>query len=660
MGGRSSKTSGNQSLEHVTEALAHVGLESSKKPLRLDKEVLVPLYCKHIVRDLDALSPVTHHRKFKLFDILWTRNFSSLLVNTITNIGHQTNTLELLHSLLDDLIRQQTPIASPLELLNYTDTKSRSSTTCIVVICHEGVLMVLKEEQRLPDKFAMVKDADHSVTNAGGYLKEYVNGLLERKLSVPFFRLILCARRGGLYEIGYFNSNTRKTSLLQDIGDSIVIGSGMHWADFYLYGGVKSSQFHPEVNDSEIRSQVHQLQLQLSKSGVAKVDYGRFETNLGSQRVQLAKLSENPKSKATLGKNSAIIDEIRVTKERNSPTPLSYAEALKNSLENTIGVKEEEDEINVLDKKQLDNTNAEKQNTANIDNQKEHVLPETPQRNADANTVIATEEESDWFKVQSRNNSKKLSMQQGGDNTSQILQDEDTEHITPNSAMSPSESSQSGSNSHMWKKDTYGNIHIGVETARKDLEQVQEEIAVIPIIDDDIMRRENDKRKILNKLLLQQEEMDMKQKSRSSHKFWYKEASHTYIRDWGLNPIIKQPRQIEWIHWKQDIKQMIVLNVDGCCSQDRKALGGIFRLPNGIPIVAFNRPVLEDVGIGCVETKAICEGFKVADRLGFKSLCVQADSEFAVKVINGDYKQPWSCITDLRNVKNVISRMDVV
>ncbi|KAF6167410.1 hypothetical protein GIB67_039381 [Kingdonia uniflora] len=272
MGGRSSKTSGNQSLEHViTEALAHVGLESSKKPLRLDK----------------------------------------------------------IH-----------------------DTKSRSSTTCIVVICHEGVLMgvegrttssrqVLKDyqdkmEEITQDLFvaassgnmsrcfpairrlkeAMVKDADHSVTNAGGYLKEYVNGLLERKLSVPFFRLILCARRGGLYEIGYFNSNTRKTSLLQDIGDSIVIGSGMHWADFYLYGGVKSSQFHPEVNDSEIRSQVHQLQLQLSKSGVAKVDYGRFETNLGSQRVQLAKLSENPKSKATLGKNSAIIDEIRVTKDK--------------------------------------------------------------------------------------------------------------------------------------------------------------------------------------------------------------------------------------------------------------------------------------------------------------------------------------------------------
>ncbi|KAF6142291.1 hypothetical protein GIB67_039998, partial [Kingdonia uniflora] len=105
-------------------------------------------------------------------------------------------------------------------------------------------------------------------------------------------------------------------------------------------------------------------------------------------------------------------------------------------------------------------------------------------------------------------------------------------------------------------------------------------------------------------------------------------------------------------------KQMIILNVDGCCSQDRNALGGIFRLPNGIPIVAFNKPVLEDVGIGCVETKAICEGFKVAYRLGFKSFCVQADSEFAIKVLNGDYKQPWSCITDLRNVKNVISRMD--
>ncbi|KAF6143743.1 hypothetical protein GIB67_041247, partial [Kingdonia uniflora] len=93
-------------------------------------------------------------------------------------------------------------------------------------------------------------------------------------------------------------------------------------------------------------------------------------------------------------------------------------------------------------------------------------------------------------------------------------------------------------------------------------------------------------------------------------------------------------------------------------SLQKAALGGVFRLPNGIPIVAINRPVLEDVGIGCVETKAICEGFRVANRLGFESLCVRADSEFAVKVLNGDYKHPWSCITDLRDVKNVISRMD--
>ncbi|KAF6171247.1 hypothetical protein GIB67_036915 [Kingdonia uniflora] len=76
-------------------------------------------------------------------------------------------------------------------------------------------------------------------------------------------------------------------------------------------------------------------------------EHAAINRNTG-QRVQRAKLSENPNSKATLGKNMVIIDEIRVTKGQNSPTPLSNAEVLKNSLlENTIGVKEEEDEINV-------------------------------------------------------------------------------------------------------------------------------------------------------------------------------------------------------------------------------------------------------------------------------------------------------------------------
>ncbi|KAF6146160.1 hypothetical protein GIB67_015598 [Kingdonia uniflora] len=103
---------------------------------------------------------------------------------------------------------------------------------------------------------------------------------------------------------------------------------------------------------------------------------------------------------------------------------------------------------------------------------------------------------------------------------------------------------------------------------------------------------------------------------------------------------------------------MIVLNVNGCNILDRKAYGGIFRLPNGIPIVAFNMAVLEDESIGVIETRVICDELRIADVLGFRSLCTLSDPEFAVKVLNGDYKQPWACLQDIRDAKNIITRMD--
>ncbi|KAF6157492.1 hypothetical protein GIB67_004430 [Kingdonia uniflora] len=101
------------------------------------------------------------------------------------------------------------------------------------------------------------------------------------------------------------------------------------------------------------------------------------------------------------------------------------------------------------------------------------------------------------------------------------------------------------------------------------------------------------------------------------------------------------------------------LKVYGCRSQDRKAYGGIFRLPNGIPIVAFNRRVLgEEEDIGVIESKAICEGLMIAEILGFKSLCTQSDSEYAAKNLNEEYKSPWACITELRDAKRIINKMD--
>ncbi|KAF6166334.1 hypothetical protein GIB67_015880 [Kingdonia uniflora] len=91
---------------------------------------------------------------------------------------------------------------------------------------------------------------------------------------------------------------------------------------------------------------------------------------------------------------------------------------------------------------------------------------------------------------------------------------------------------------------------------------------------------------------------------------------------------------------------------------DRQAYGGIFRLYNGIPIVAFNIIVLEDEEIEVIITKAICDGLRIAATLGFRSLCILSVSEFAVKVLNGIHKQPWACIPDMRDAKEIITNMD--
>ncbi|KAF6153691.1 hypothetical protein GIB67_000924 [Kingdonia uniflora] len=69
-----------------------------------------------------------------------------------------------------------------------------------------------------------------------------------------------------------------------------------------------------------------------------------------------------------------------------------------------------------------------------------------------------------------------------------------------------------------------------------------------------------------------------------------------------------------------------------CLSDARKAYGGLLRLPNGILIAAFNRKCNQDVDIGALVIKGVCEGLCIAEKLGFMSGCTVTDSSYAEKV----------------------------
>ncbi|KAF6153956.1 hypothetical protein GIB67_023733, partial [Kingdonia uniflora] len=143
-----------------------------------------------------------------------------------------------------------------------------------------------------------------------------------------------------------------------------------------------------------------------------------------------------------------------------------------------------------------------------------------------------------------------------------------------------------------------------------------------------------------------------------NHKFLFSRTSHNFIKDWGLNSIIKQPRSIKWVSWKQDFDQDIILNVDGCITPDRRSFGGIFRLPNGLPILAFNIKFTEEGDIGVIEIKALCKVLRIAENLGFPSLCSITDSTYTTKVLKKECSPPWKCFADLRDASIIMDNME--
>ncbi|KAF6145396.1 hypothetical protein GIB67_034166 [Kingdonia uniflora] len=131
-------------------------------------------------------------------------------------------------------------------------------------------------------------------------------------------------------------------------------------------------------------------------------------------------------------------------------------------------------------------------------------------------------------------------------------------------------------------------------------------------------------------------------------------------RNWGLNPVIKQPspRILNWIKWKQNWEQQIILNVDGCIQDGRRAFGVIFRLQNGIPIAAFNRKCEDDVGIGLLEVRAACEGLCFAGKLSFKSLCTMTDFTYAEQVMQNRINSPWVATVEITEARVIMNNIN--
>ncbi|KAF6175126.1 hypothetical protein GIB67_022807 [Kingdonia uniflora] len=107
---------------------------------------------------------------------------------------------------------------------------------------------------------------------------------------------------------------------------------------------------------------------------------------------------------------------------------------------------------------------------------------------------------------------------------------------------------------------------------------------------------------------------------------------------------------------EQDFNQAIILNVDGCITSDRRFYGGIFRLHNDLPVLAFNKKFIGDIGV--IEIKDLCEGLRIAEKLGFPSLCTITDSTYAAKVLQKECSSPWICCADLRDATRIMDNMD--
>ncbi|KAF6150983.1 hypothetical protein GIB67_016461 [Kingdonia uniflora] len=125
----------------------------------------------------------------------------------------------------------------------------------------------------------------------------------------------------------------------------------------------------------------------------------------------------------------------------------------------------------------------------------------------------------------------------------------------------------------------------------------------------------------------------------------------------GLISLIKQPKPVTWIGWKQNWDQQIILNVHGIWPESKKAIEGIFRLPNGIPIIAFNKDCKEDLRMGVSVCLAVWEGLKITNLLGFASLCIMTESSYTIRVILKPCKAPWNCLVELRETMDIIEDM---
>ncbi|KAF6161981.1 hypothetical protein GIB67_020037 [Kingdonia uniflora] len=104
--------------------------------------------------------------------------------------------------------------------------------------------------------------------------------------------------------------------------------------------------------------------------------------------------------------------------------------------------------------------------------------------------------------------------------------------------------------------------------------------------------------------------------------------------------------------------ESMILEVAGL---DQIPAGGrrwtITRLPNGLPILAFNIKFTEEGDIRVIEIKALCEDLRITENLEFPSLCSITDSTYTVKVLK-ECSPSWKGFADLRDASRIMDNME--
>ncbi|KAF6140716.1 hypothetical protein GIB67_035143 [Kingdonia uniflora] len=108
----------------------------------------------------------------------------------------------------------------------------------------------------------------------------------------------------------------------------------------------------------------------------------------------------------------------------------------------------------------------------------------------------------------------------------------------------------------------------------------------------------------------------------------------------------------------ESLDKEIVVNVEVCRSFERASYGGIIRLKNGFPVLAFNGLVDKSFDSNEIATVAICEGVTIMNSLGIKWFEIITSSVYAKGVINRIWKPPWKCLTQVRQTLKLLHTVE--